>query len=280
VDRPTAISLAVALCAAGCGDNETFLEAGQPYTAEAPEPLPCLPNLDGRIDSAELTPFVGVPVRYRVTLPGTAPAVDLAGLVTASGARAWDWTAAPAAEGHIEIQAEAIDAWWFAAEMPGATFVAPTDAAGRIRGAYHHDAEGIWLHGQASAEPDPPEGRTLLVYDAPVSLYRFPLQPGAKWVATGTVKNATFQGLPYAGKDVYEVEVGASGELLLPDVIFATVLRVDTKVTLQPAVGASVVQRQSTFLFECLGEVARATSLPGEAEPNFTTAAEVRRLGL
>mgnify|MGYP000997285483 FL=1 len=45
------------------------------------------------------------------------------------------------------------------------------------------------------------------------------------------------------------------------------------------AVGASSSTRQSQFLFECFGEVVRATSAPGEKDDDFTTAAEVRRLG-
>jgi hypothetical protein len=34
-----------------------------------------------------------------------------------------------------------------------------------------------------------------------------------------------------------------------------------------------------SYFFECFGEVARATSQRDEPDPNFTEAAEVRRLG-
>ena len=44
--------------------------------------------------------------------------------------------------------------------------------------------------------------------------------------------------------------------------------------------GASVSRRQVSFLFECFGEVARATSRDDEQAVDFTTAAEVRRLGM
>jgi hypothetical protein len=37
------------------------------------------------------------------------------------------------------------------------------------------------------------------------------------------------------------------------------------------------VTRQDSYLFECFGEVARATSQPNETSDDFTTAAEVRR---
>ena len=50
--------------------------------------------------------------------------------------------------------------------------------------------------------------------------------------------------------------------------------------TLSPATGASIVTRQDSFLFECFGEVARATSVNDEPKDDFTTASEIRRLGL
>jgi hypothetical protein len=94
------------------------------------------------------------------------------------------------------------------------------------------------------------------------------------------VKNGTVRGLAYAGKDTYETQVDGLGELRLPDLTFQQALRVRTRVILQPAVGATVITRQTSFLFECFGEVARATSVQNEENEKFTTAAEVRRLGL
>ena len=55
--------------------------------------------------------------------------------------------------------------------------------------------------------------------------------------------------------------------------------RVRTHVTVQPTAGQSQSRRQVSFVFECFGEVARATSANGEMEENFTQAAELRRLG-
>jgi hypothetical protein len=46
-----------------------------------------------------------------------------------------------------------------------------------------------------------------------------------------------------------------------------------------PAAGQTQVTRQVSFMFECFGEIARATSLPGETNDDFTTAAEIRRFG-
>jgi hypothetical protein len=80
--------------------------------------------------------------------------------------------------------------------------------------------------------------------------------------------------------------VDSSGELRLPDFTFSQVLRVSTKVTIKPKAGSQqgYSQRQVSFLFECFGEVARATSMlftdPSE-DPgrDFVDAREIRRLG-
>jgi len=144
---------------------------------------------------------------------------------------------------------------------------------------YANDGSSLTLLGYASAQQAPAEGRTLVVYSTPIILYRFPIQPGAQWVSTSEVRNATVRGLPYAGRDTYQVNVDASGQLELPDVTFTQAIRVRTAVTVEPAVGQSVTRRQVGWLFECFGEVARAVSLDGELNDDFTTTAELRRLG-
>lgn len=270
------VGLALSL---GCGTNQTHPERDR-YVPGDPTPLGCTPNLDGQIDSTELTPAVGVPVSFLVSPAGTTRAVDVAGQVSAEGQRVWDWSADVPSDQLAVLEAQALGGQWFADSFPGGQFVTPVDAGGRTLGVYIHDERALWLLGIASATPDPAEGRTLLVYDDPVALYRFPIAPGAEYVSVGEVRDATLRGLPYAGRDVYEVRVDATGRLELPDIGFDQVHRVRTRVTVEPAAGMPVSQRQVSFLFECFGEVARATSQNGETEENFTTAAEVRRLAL
>ena len=159
-------------------------------------------------------------------------------------------------------------------------FVVAIDLGGRTEGVYTQDEQGFFLHGVASVAPDVPEGKTLLVYTTPVMLYRFPLVAGAAWTSVGEVKNGTLRGLPFASKDTYEVKVDGAGELGLPDFILTQALRVRTNVSIVPAAGQTTTQRQVGFIFECLGEAARATSNLNEPNENFTVAAEVRRLGL
>jgi len=269
---------ALLFCFTACGDGVAPPEARAPYEPAPLAPLDCVPDLDGRIDADELAPAFGVGATYLVSAAGETRAVDLDGTVDVEGRRAWDLTASPD-DAVLTIAAAPLSGRWYAASFPGADFVTPFDAAGRVEAVYHHDDDGLWLHGLASATEAPDEGTTLLVYGAPIALFRFPIEPGASWISTGEVRNGTIRGLPYAGRDVYSAEVFAAGTLALPDLRFTQAHAVRFQVTAQPAVGQSVSRRQTSFLFECFGEVARVTSQDGETEDDFTTAAELRRLG-
>jgi hypothetical protein len=275
-----ALAAFVALGAA-CGDNETPPPVHPAYDGGAVTPLPCEPNLDGKIESRELVPQVGIPASYLASPPGKDRTVDIVGQ-NVGGKQTWNFAADYADDQVAKIQAQAIDGKWYASSFTGVAnpVVVPNDLAGRTEGVYTQDDQGFFLHGVASTDPAPPEGKTLLVYTAPVMLYRFPLQPGAAWTSIGEVKNGTLRGLPFASRDTYDVKVDASGELDLPDFVLTQVLRVRTNVSVAPSAGAVTTQRQVGFLFECLGEVTRATSKLNEPDENFTTASELRRLGL
>ncbi|MGM0557661.1 MAG: hypothetical protein ACQEVA_14855 [Myxococcota bacterium] len=275
-----AMLAAVGLVVGGCGDplpdNQPEYQA---YEPTQPEPLDCVPNLDGRIQPSELTPQVGVPVRFLVSPAAQTRSVDLEGRTLSSGRRVWDWSEQIPTDREAIIEAEPVQEQWFADSFPSGAFVVPFDLGESTKAVYTRDEQALRLHGIASAQQDPPEGRTLLTYETPVELYRFPIEPGKQWVSTGVVNDATVRGVPYAGRDIYEVEVAAIGELMLPNITFDEAHKVNTKVTIQPAAGQSVTSRQTSFLFECFGEVARATSQEGEENPNFETATEVRRFG-
>lgn len=274
----TATLITTAL-AAGCGENQTHPMRDR-YVPGEVAPLGCVPNLDGVIDASELTPAVSVPVSYLVTPAGTESPIDVAGAIDADGRRVWDWSADDGGDQLAVLEAAPLGTQRFADSFPGGQFVAPIDAGGRVLGVYVHDDLALWLLGVASSEADPPEGRTLIVYTDPVALYRFPLAAGDEHVSVGEARDATLRGLPYAGRDVYEVHVDGSGVLELPDIGFDQVHRVRTRVTIEPSAGAPASQRQVSYLFECFGEVARATSRAGETEEDFTVASEIRRFAL
>lgn len=264
-----------------CSDNETPPPVHPAYDGGVIAPLPCEPNLDGKIESRELVPQIGIPANYLVSPPGKDRTVDIVGQ-NVGGKLTWNLAADYADDQVATIAAQAIDGKWYASSFAGVAnpVVVASDLAGRTEGVYTQDDQGFFLHGVASTDPAPPEGKTLLVYTTPVMLYQFPLQPGAAWTSIGEVKDGMLRGLPFASRDTYDVKVDGAGELDLPDFVLTQVLRVRTNVSIAPSAGAVTTQRQVGFLFECLGEVARATSKLNEPDENFTTASELRRLGL
>lgn len=259
---------------AGCADPITY-----PATpAVDAGPFTCLPNLDGQIDATELQAALGVPVTYLVAAPPPQP-VDLVGQVDPSGSRIWDFSQSFSSDAPATIQASALNGKWYGPSFPAGQWAAPVDAADTVEGVYNADSAGIYLLGLASTDPAPKVGKTLVVYGAPVALYRFPIKEGASWISTGTVTGGVLHGLAYAGTDTYEVADVAVGQVILFDYTFTQVHRIRTKATVSPSAGQAAVTRQDSFLFECFGEVVRATSKVGETKDDFTTAAELRRLG-
>ncbi len=251
----------VLLLVLGCSDNRTHLSADGGAGGDVFE---CLPNLDGRLDADELRAAAGVEATYLV---GTNRTVDLSG-------PPWDWSE-DAGDQKQTFAATRLGDQWYAPVFPDGEFVVPLDGA--TDAIYAQDDEALWLLGIASVAPD----QTLLPYVDPVAVYRFPLEVGDTWTTVGEVTDGILNQLPYVGTDTYEVEVDAAGEMILPHLRFTDAYRVRTTVTVAPAVGGiTVTRRQASFLFECFGEVARATSRNDEPLEQFTLAAEVRRFSL
>lgn len=290
--RPTLPNLSSRICAltwlvplltSACVDNATYPEL-QPYLPQAGlrgGPV-CVPNLDGRIDAQELLPFFGNAARYRVA---TEVAVDVKGAAQADGVHAWDWGWTTATESVLTVAAAGLKDQWYAPEFAtsgaaGLHFVAPFDLDSSLDAIYRHDSQGVWLLGLASQQAAPKAGKTLLRYEPPVLSIQFPLQVGAKWQSVGKISKGVFHGLPYAAEDTYAFSVDAAGRLFLPDLIISPALRLSTVVSVNSVLGASAKRAQVSFFFECLGEVARATSPNGTSDPQFSKAAEVRRLAL
>ena len=263
--RTRALPALLLVAAAGC--------AGQSITASTypfPSPTPvCVPQLTGTIPATEMQPFLGVPAHFYVST-GQEP-IDLG---------SWDWSWSAATDASVGLTASALPGGWYAASFPTGQFSAPIDVAQTTDGIYRVDSQALWLLGIASHQANPPSGKTLLVYQSPIPLYRFPLYVGATWNASATAPNGTLNGAPWAQVDTYAITVDSAGTLTLPDLTFQTALRVRTDIVSQGPIGAPVGRRLVSYLFECYGEVARATSNLDEPAPNFTTASEIRRLGL
>ncbi|MBM4377555.1 MAG: hypothetical protein FJ095_20960 [Deltaproteobacteria bacterium] len=275
-----AVALALSLVTTACGDNLSFVPEGAAPSTGASAPLACLPNLDGRIDAAEAAPRLDVTASYLASPPGETRPVALVGSVDGEGRRVWRLDASFASDRGVSIGASALSSAWYASSFPGGTFAVPLDAEGALVGIYSHDEAALHLHGLASVDAAPAVGKTLIVYEEPVAVLRFPLEPGASWLAVGRVTDGVLRGLPYVGEDRYALRDDAVGRVELPDVVFTQAHRVRTTLTVAPAAGAEVVTRQTAFVFECFGELARATSAPGEPTDDFTVASALRRLDL
>jgi hypothetical protein len=274
------VLILVALVSLGCSDNKSEAPTRGSYLGPEPSTLTCVPNLDGKIDSSEVQAAIDIPISYLVSPAGEDRAVDVAGLVGTDGTFRWDFGTDFATDQIAKITPGTITGKWYEASFPPDAFVTPFDAGGSVENVLVQDDQSLWLLGLASREPSPPEGKTLVVYQAPVELLRFPIQPGTEFVSVGKIENGMIRGLPYAGTDTYETLMDGIGEITLPALVFTQAHRVRTRVTLAPAVGASTSRRQVAWYFECFAEVVRATSKPDEPEADFTVAAEVRKIGL
>ena len=275
----------------GCEPNQTDPQALAPYESPPVSPLSCVPNLDGRIDSHELAPTLNIAAAYLVSpalpqLSQDGTMIDLVGHVDDDGGRVWDWSRPEESDRLARLTAVPLTGQWYAPHFPNGEFVLAVDAGETTFGIYSHDETALRLHGIASAVQEPQEKKTLLVYETPIDFFSFPLEVGAKWTTTAKVRNGTLNGIsPWSQDEVYENEVDAAGELRLPDFTFTQAMRLRTKATIKPlAVGQEVALRQVSFVFECFGEVARATStvFTSDADdpgPDFVKAHEVRKLG-
>jgi hypothetical protein len=244
---------------AACGTNET------PQPMPAPQLPSCVPNRDGMITADELPIALGATIDYYVD---TDQPVDLAGT---NGV--WDLSQ-ERNDAVIALGPVALGAQWYAGMFPAGQFV--VDAGGGLDGIYHQDAEALWLDGTASQTDG--ASKTLVVYPTPLPVLRFPVADGAHYSATQAI-SATIDGLPFNGSDELDVDVTGSGRLDVPYVRFSPALRV-REMAIRKAGATQVTKRTTIFLFECFGEVARAESNPDETNPDFTTAAYLRRFAL
>jgi hypothetical protein len=272
------ILLLALLALPACSDNVT--PPGKPaYVTPTGTGTACTPNLDGAIDANELKPVLDVATRLLVSPAGVERTTTVVPAVK-DGKNRWDYSVDYADDQMAELRATAIKGKWYASSFPEGAFALPFDVGGAYEGIYIHDATALAFLGLASTVETPTEGKTLWVYTAPVRLYQFPLRAGASYSVQGDVKNGTARGAPYAARDTYEVKVDAAGQVDLPDLIFEQALRVRVTATVAPIAGAPIVNKQVSFLSECAGEIARITSKAGETNDDFTTAKELRRLGL
>lgn len=252
---------ALLILLAACGTNQT----------PQPEPLPelpnCVPDRDGRITADELPIAYDQTANYYV---GTDRTVDQA--LTGG---TWDLAEERADDDVVAIGPTRLRDQWYAASFPTGQFV--IDAGSGLDGIYHQDDQALWLDGTASQTET---NKTLIVYPQPLAVLRFPVTVGDIYTQTVALTNVTINGLPFNGTDELTVEVVEAGELALPYLLFDPTLRVRTAAVRRPSSGGMTGRRQTLWLFECFGEVARAESRPDETNADFSNAAYLRRFAL
>jgi hypothetical protein len=244
-----------------CGTNLT------PQPAPSPELPSCIPDRDGQITADELPIALGEAAPYYAGTMRTISQVPQAGL--------WDFSDERSDDEVVAIGPAPLRDQWYAPSFPAGQFV--VDAGSGLDGIYHQDAQALWLAGTASRTET---NKTLIVYPQPLAVLRFPVTVGDMFTQTVALTNVTINGLPFNGSDELTVEVVESGELSLPYVEFSPTLRVRTSAVRRPSSGGMTGRRQSLWLFECFGEIARAESRADETNADFTMAAYFRRFAL
>ena len=250
-------------------------------------PATCLPNDDGVVTRDEVVPVFGAIASYLANADGTTVPVDVDGVADpdAPGLFVWDFRDGPRdVRVGLPVARMPTDAWYAPSFPPDVTYVTPLGPqTPDILGVFRLRGSELEMLGLASREGGP--GRTLLVYDAPVALYRFPLERGRAWTVEASFRDARIQGAPQAGVETYRFTIDRAGKVILPNFTFTSVLRIrlDLTQTFVVSQGANTLHSTHYFYFtECVGEVARIVGplTPETPAPPVTTAREFRRLGL
>lgn len=260
----------------GCGESVPGGGEGEPPLMQ------CVAEADGVIDADELPMVPGVEVRYVRNALQAPIDLDLDGMDDGSGGVLWDFSEGPADVGAtLELLAPA-DAP-HADLFPGATYAAPLLLESPELLAYFQlgeSADGVdelAMLGMATTEGVAEASRTVVVYDTPLALYRFPLALGDTWEQTVTYRDATTLGLPNQGIEHYTFTIDTAGSARLPGGIeVGDVLRVriETEQILAVQVeGGAAVTYQMLWIRPCFGELARAVS----SDPDFVPVEEFRR---
>jgi hypothetical protein len=179
-------------------------------------------------------------------------------------------------EQKIDLVALPLAGQWFADQFAADSIVVPLSGAGDSLGILRFTESALKLDGIVSVL----EGHTILHYESPIDLYRFPIEVGSSWKSESAV-TGTLASVPYNGTDSYQVSVPSMASVLLPHLRFTSAYRVHTTVTSDSgAAGVVVTRQQISLLSECFGEITRALSQDNESNPNFTAAVELWRFSL
>jgi hypothetical protein len=240
----------------------------------------CIGADDGVLTSLELPLSLGTPLRMVETHVDGGVPVSLTGTVAGDGVLEWDFSAALTGDTPVQIVASALDGQWFASEFPEGGYVAPLDGTGTTLGIYKRTDAEILLLGVASVAAD----ETLLKHDPPVKVLRFPITLGQSFSTQTTTTGKLPGNAFYNSDDTYDFLVDGRGRVKTPAGTFSTLrVRVKQTVVVNIFVFPFTVTYswwRYSFLSSCYSTVAAVSSKQGEEASEFSSAAEVRRLGL
>lgn len=253
-----------------CGPAAT--DAG--VTGDAPADTTtalCTPDHDGTITLAELPFAAGRMGTFRIATDATW---DTAGQALPNGMRRWDLDVQLANDADRQLALDAPAGAWWQPAFPAASYATRLASSSDLSGVFRVANPSLDLLGVVS--PDGGTYKTELEYDPPAQVLAVPLSPGASWTSSSTVSGYA-QGAIVAYTETYESRVDVVGTMVTPYGEFP-VMRVATD--MQRTSGFSTLARTRTFTWvaECFGPVATATSQNFESDAEFSDIAEVRRL--
>ena len=228
---------------------------------------------DGVINRQELVIEVGMGATYRVN-QDTPVTVDLVGQMS-GGEPLWDFSQGTSSDRSVVDELLPVVGTWFAADFPDATYAALLDEGLGTLGVYRVTADAVSMLGIVSQTAN----ETLLTYDPPVDLMRFPIALNDHYIVE-TTSSGTYSWTLFTAEETYEFTVDARGRVVVPAGSFhAARIRTDFMQHI-PYTAIYVERILYVWVTECFGVVARVQSEDGETEPLFTAAAEFRRMTL
>ncbi len=241
-------------------------------TIDAPPSELCTPNHDGAIARNEVPLAAGKMATYRIAADAT---FATAGAAAANNERRWDLGGQLTGDADRLIVLGAPTGTWWADIFPTATYAAPLTADSDLLGVFRVDETSVKLLGVVS-----PEGgatRTELEYDPPATILALPVTAGATWSSTSTVVGYANGVGPGAYTERYESIVDQVGTMVTPYGEFP-VVRVATDLDRTAGLSPLLSKRTFSWMAECFGSVANASSQDFETAAEFDDPAEVRRL--
>jgi hypothetical protein len=251
-----------------CGPAE--VDAGVDDSPDGASAI-CTPNHDGMITLDELPFAPGRVATFRVATDATW---DTAGVAMPGGGRRWDLFVQLANDADRDLALGSPAGMWWQSAFQGATYATELASSSDLRGVFELGASNLSLLGVVS-----PEGgtyKTELEYDPPAQVLAVPLVVNKTWTTSSTVSGSA-QGAIVAYTEKYESKVDKVGTMVTPYGEFP-VVRVATNMTRTSGFTTLATTRTFTWVSECFGPVATATSKSFETGVEFTDIAEVRRL--